>query len=161
MNIFDFAMQMEKEGEAYYRSLAQKSTTEGIKKILNMLADDEVKHQEILERLKEKSDIAAAETQVLQNAKNIFAEMKDQVIDLDFGESEINLYRKARELEEKSERFYKEKAQEVENIKTKEILLRIAGEENRHIFLIENMIAFLSRPQTWIENAEFYHLDEY
>ncbi len=43
----------------------------------------------------------------------------------------------------------------------KDILLKIAEDEKRHRFLLKNTVDFLSRPKTWIENAEFHHLDEY
>ncbi len=39
MGIYEFAMQMEKDGESYYRDLAQKVDNKGIKNILGFLAD--------------------------------------------------------------------------------------------------------------------------
>ena len=46
------------------------------------------------------------------------------------------------------------------NIK-KRIFQKLAEEEKKHYFLLENIIQFVSRPETWLENAEFYHLEEY
>jgi hypothetical protein len=37
----------------------------------------------------------------------------------------------------------------------------IAEEEKRHEFLLEHVLQFIARPQTWLENAEFNHLDQY
>lgn len=37
----------------------------------------------------------------------------------------------------------------------------MAGEEKRHFFILENIIDFVSRPQSWLENAEFNKLEEY
>lgn len=34
-------------------------------------------------------------------------------------------------------------------------------EEKKHYFLLDNIIEFVSRPEQWLENAEFYHLEEY
>ncbi len=39
MNIYEFAMQMEKDGEAFYRNLALKVSNLVLKNILNMLAE--------------------------------------------------------------------------------------------------------------------------
>mgnify|MGYP001048607351 CR=1 FL=1 len=39
MYIYDYAMQMEKDSEHYYRQLANSCTDTGLKTILNMLAD--------------------------------------------------------------------------------------------------------------------------
>jgi len=49
MNIFEYAMQMEKDGEDYYRQLAQQTVNKGMRTILAMLADEEVKHYNVLE----------------------------------------------------------------------------------------------------------------
>jgi len=49
----------------------------------------------------------------------------------------------------------------VEQSALKFVLLHIAKDEKKHRFLLENTVEFLSRPNTWIENAEFHHLDEY
>ena len=72
MNIFDYAMQMEQDGEAYYRELASKCNVPGLKTILNMLADDEVGHYNTLEKLKAGADAEVPGTMVLECSKNIF-----------------------------------------------------------------------------------------
>ncbi len=72
MNIYDFAMQMEKDGENYYRELAAASEIAGLKKIFDMLADEEVKHFQIFRQLKEKKgETQFPETSILTNVKNI------------------------------------------------------------------------------------------
>lgn len=43
----------------------------------------------------------------------------------------------------------------------KNLLLKLAEEEKKHMFLLENLVEFIPRPETWIENAEFNHLVEY
>jgi len=43
----------------------------------------------------------------------------------------------------------------------RKIFLKLAGEEKKHVFLLANLVEFVSRPETWIENAEFNHLDDY
>jgi rubrerythrin len=161
MNIFDYAMQMEKDGEAYYRQLAGKCHIQGLKKILNMLADDEVGHYNAFEKLKKGIDAEVPGSMALENAKNIFQDIKETETGFDFDVSEIELYNKAIEIEKKSEDFYREKANEVEQPGLKFILLNIAEDEKKHRFLLKNTVDFLSRPKTWIENAEFHHLDEY
>jgi rubrerythrin len=161
MNVFEYAMQMEKDGEAYYRDMASKCNSEGLGKILTMLADDEVGHYKAFKRLKESSSPEVVETVVLTNAKNVFAEMREKQQDFDFDLSEVELYKTAVEVEMKSAAFYKEKAEEMDNPEAKETFLKIAGDELKHQFLLENMIDFLSRPTRWVEDAEFNHLEDY
>lgn len=160
MDIFDYAMQMEKDGENYYRQLVGKTDSKGIKAIFTMLAEEEVKHYKTVAQMKTERP-QMAETTVLANAKNVFARMRDSGESFDFDAEQSALYRKAQDIEKKSEEFYRQKANEVEQKYQRKIFLRLADEENKHYFLLENIIQFVSRPETWLENAEFYHLEEY
>lgn len=161
MDIFEFAMKMEKDGEHYYRELAAKSKISGLKRILILLAENEVEHYNVLKGLKENESPRLTGYTIVKDAKNIFAEMKENNETMDLEGAGADLYRKAVEIEKKSEAFYREKAAEVESEEAAKLLLQIAEEERRHAYFMENMVLFLSRPQTWIENAEFNHLEEY
>lgn len=161
MNIYGYAMQMEKDGENYYRDSAKKIDNAGIKKILGILADTEVKHYDILQKMKDHEKVQMFDTEVLANVKNIFVKMKEENDTIGVNISQIGLYKKAQDIEKKSQIFYLEKADEVTNPSHKEIFLKIADEEKKHYFILENILDFVSRPQHWLENAEWYHLEEY
>lgn len=160
MNILIYAMQMEKDGEDYYYELAQKAPNKGVRAILEMLAVEELRHYRALQQMKtSRPDLA--ETTVLSDAKNVFVQIKESEDDFDFDLEQVELYRKAQDLEQKSIDFYCEKAEEVEHEYQKEVFLTLAEEEKKHYALLENIIEFISRPKRWLENAEFCHLDEY
>ncbi len=74
---------------------------------------------------------------------------------------QIELYKKAQEIEKKSWDFYLEKGGEVNDPLQKEIFLKVADEEKNHYFILETIIDFVSRPQQWLEDPEWYHLEEY
>ena len=160
MDIFEYAMQMEKDGEDYYRELAKKAGNKGIKTIFTMLADEEVKHYDIISEMKTTKP-ELAETKILTKVKNVFEQLKDSGEKFDFDDGQAELYKKAQDIEKKSQDFYLEKADEVEQEYQKEIFLKLAEEEKKHFFILENIIEFVSRPETWLENAEVYHLEEY
>jgi len=160
MNIFIYAMQMEKDGEDFYYQLAQQTSNKGLQTILEMLAAEEAKHYKAIEKARSARP-NLAETTVLSDAKNVFAQIKDSNESFDFDLGQVELYSKAKGLEQKSMDFYSEKAHEVEQEYQKEIFLRLADEEKKHYFLLENILEYVSRPQMWLENAEFCHLDEY
>lgn len=165
MNIFDFAMEKEKFSEEYYRQLAGKSGNKGLATIFNMLADEEARHYKIVSDMKKEITPDLAETKVLSDAKDVFAKMRESAQSFNFDVGETELYKKALEIEKQSWDFYLEKADEIaearKEIAQKEIFLELAEEEKKHYFLLENIIDFVSKPQTWLENAEFYHLEEY
>ncbi|NUO05704.1 MAG: hypothetical protein HUU07_09975 [Candidatus Brocadia sinica] len=71
MNIYDYAMQMEKDGENYYRDSARKIDNAGLKKILGILANAEVKHYDILQKMKKNEKVQMPDTEILSNVKNI------------------------------------------------------------------------------------------
>ena len=160
MDIYEYAMQMEKDGESYYRELAAQAQSAGIRNILTLLANAEVKHYRIFERMKQHESTQPVDLAYLVNIKNVFAEMRDNKVPMTENGSQIELYRKAQELEKKTRDFYREKAGEVDESQ-KAIFLKIADEEQKHFNILETIIDMVSRPQTWLENPEWYHLEDY
>ncbi|TFG45793.1 MAG: rubrerythrin [Candidatus Brocadiia bacterium] len=160
MDIFEFAMKMEKDGEYYYRRLVEKTENKGIKTILTMLADEEVKHYKAIEQIKTQKP-QMADSAILAKSKNIFEQIKrdDDALDLDAGQ--ISLYKKAQNIEKQSQDFYLLKVAVVHEPDHRELFLKLAEEEKKHYFILQHIIDFVSRPQQWLENAEFVHLDEY
>jgi rubrerythrin len=161
MNIFDFAIEMEKDGEKFYREMAAKTNNSGFKTIFNMLADDEVKHGEIVKQMKANKAVEMEETTVLASAKNIFQEMQDKKTDIVSKNEEVELYTEARNIEKKSIEFYESKIEEAETDAQKAMLKKIADEERRHYHLMDNFVELLLRPKQWIETGEFIHLEDY
>jgi rubrerythrin len=165
MNIYEYAMQMEKDGEQYYRLLASDSETTGLRKIFTMLADEEVKHYKIIDRMSRESDLTPfAETSILKGVKNVFQDMKDSRQELHIDSTAATeSYRKACDIEEQSRIFYQEKAEEVGSDQARKIFLRLADEEQEHFRIMETLVEFVSRaePGSWLENAEWTHLEAY
>ena len=160
MDAFSFALQFEKDGEVFYRNLAEKQTQSGIRNICLMLADAERAHYHIIEQLSRNADIELYETRLLSEVKSIFADMN--TADVELSElSTLKMYETALDFEKKSMDFYLDLAQKENDDTRKEIFNVLGGEEKKHIFLLENLIEFVNRPQTWLENAEWNHLDEY
>ena len=110
-----------------------------------MLAGEEARHYKIVSDMKKDIAPDLAETKVLSDAKDVFAKMRESAKSFNF-----NISEKADEI-----------AEAREGMAQKEIFIELAEEEKKHYFLIENIIEFVSKPQTWLENAEFYHLEEY
>ena len=159
MDIYEYAMQMEKDGEALYRELASKTANAGLKTILTMLADAEVKHYGVFERMKRGDKVHTADSAILSDVKNIFVEMREKK-QFDMDVSEIELYKNAQALEQKTRDFYLDKAGQADPSQ-KEVFLKIADEERMHYTVLENLITLISRPGIWLENAEWYHLEKY
>ncbi len=151
---------MEVDGRDFYLDLAEKTNNKGLKNILTMMADSEAKHYNvILDMQKNDKTEFSADTEVLTNVKNIFVKMKEEK-DIDVDTSQAEFYKKALKDEADAQKFYLEKADEENDPYRKEIFLKLAEEEKKHCVLLENMIGFVSQPADWLENPEWYHLDE-
>ena len=162
MNIYKYAMQLEKDSENYYNKLMNETDDVGLQTILKMLAGEEAKHFIIVEQMmKNNTHPELTETGILKNARNIFEKIKGKKLEFNFDSTQADFYRKAQEFEEKSYKHYLEMSDKVEAEAQKNLLLKLAEEEKKHMFLLENLVEFVSRPETWIENAEFNHLVEY
>jgi len=165
MNIYQFAMQMEKDGEDFYLQLAKEATVPGLAKIFTMLAGEERKHYAVVEQLSRKEkNPHMAETAILDNVKNVFIGMREEKEELFIDTTAATTsYRKACAIEVVSERLYREKAQETKDENEQRIFLRLAGEEANHLRIMESILEFVSRPEpgNWLENAEWSHLDAY
>jgi rubrerythrin len=161
MDIYEFAMQMEKDGRKFYLDLAEKTSNSGLKNILKMMADSEAKHYNVLLHMKRDDKTQfSTDTEILTKVKNVFIKMREEK-EFDVDVSQIELYKEALETEKNSQKFYLEKADEEKDQHKKGIFLKLADEEKNHCVLLENMIGLVSQTDNWLENAEWYHLDEY
>lgn len=160
MDIFEFAMQMEKDGEQLYRDLAAKAPSTDLAPVFEMLANEEVKHYSAIQ-LMQAGNAEMAESTIVDDVKNVFAQMDKPEKEFDLAGGQLDLYKKAQDIEEKSRQFYAEKAEEVDNEKFRDLFLRMAEEEKRHYMLLGDIIDFVSRPTQWLEDAEWNHLEAY
>lgn len=160
MDIYKYAMQMEVDGRHFYLDLVEKTNNKGLKNILTMMADSEAKHYNVILGMQrnDKTEFST-DTEVLTKVRNIFMKMKEEK-EVDVDVSQVEFYKKALKVETDSEKFYLERADEEKDPHRKEIFLKLAEEEKNHCILLENLVGFVSQPADWLENPEWYHLDE-
>jgi rubrerythrin len=161
MDVFEFALEKEQLSEEFYRKLANSAPAKGLISIFSMLADEEHGHQQVIENMKNGTTAEVPDTILLTNAKTIFAKMRQSREKFNFGNSQVDLYKKAQDIEKDSRSYYRQNATETQDPRHKAIFNTLAEEENKHYFLLENIIEFVSRPEAWLENAEFHHLEQY
>ena len=154
MDLFEFSIQMEKDAEALYRKMADNAPAEGIKKVLLLLAEDEVKHRVAIEQLQKKLDVPAAEGTAL-DIKTVFDEMKDDKSITDITTDAIEDYQKAVEIEKRGMEFYKEKFAEADDEASKKLFEVLMKQESYHLQTTQNLLDMVQRPDWWVENAEF------
>lgn len=162
MNVFDFAMSMEKDGKAYYEKLARETRLDGLKTIFTQLAEDEQKHYEIFQELKSKGKASAKpESLALDRAKKIFPDLPTDDLVLKEGLSDLDAYQHAMQLEADSFRLYEETAAGEKDPEIKALLLKIAEEEHKHFNILGNIYHFVNAPNQYLAWGEFSNLDEF
>ena len=160
MDIYDYAIQMEHDGEQFYRDAALKTADKGLQTILSSLADDEKKHAEIIGDVQSQTPHMEA-TVILDTAKNVFQQMKDFGGEFDLTGDEEKAYRQAMVMEQRSIAFYLDRVEQVKPPEQKELFKQLAKEEKKHYHVLENMADFVARPKTYLADAEFSNLEEY
>jgi rubrerythrin len=163
MEIFTYAIELKNEKEAFYRQLSHDAIFPGVKELFGLLADEEARHRAAIEAMEEDMNVKLADTRIKKDAKKVFDKMRAEVGKEEpaFEHRTLRLYDKALEYEEKAEKFYMEKSREVTDSCQQEMFRNIATQERQHKAVIQTLIDFVSKPERWLENAEWYHMEEY
>jgi len=155
MNVYEYAMKVEKDGEAYYRELASKSPNSGLKRIFTMLADEEVKHYNVFKSMMRKDDVDIDKLDIITDTKTIFETLSAERSNISFSKDQVDYYKEAIKREDNSHQFYVDKSKEVETENEKAIFLKIADEETKHKRVLEEIVDFIQEPDNWVASAEF------
>lgn len=154
MDYFEFSIQMEKDAEALYRKMAENAPVEGIKKVLLMLAEDEVRHRVAIEQLQKKMAVGPAQGSALE-IKTVFDELKKDASITNITMDAAEDYEKAVEIEQRGLDFYKEKFEGAEDPESKKLFEVLMRQESYHLHTTKNLLDMVRRPDWWVENAEF------
>jgi len=162
MNFFEFALELEKKTIESYRSLAEKcQSNEGVKNILLMLADDHEKHTKTLKEMQNNAAVEMEETQAFREARELFSNMQKDKAPFSCEIDQVELYEDARDLVLKKLLLYLDIVEKMETEENKTLVKKMAEEEKKQSIVLGHIIEMVRRPQTWLEDAEFHHLDEY
>lgn len=159
MNTYEFAISLERDLEKYYIKQAEKHNNKDLRKVFLMLAEAERSHAKLLEDNKEYLTAPIEDQDIIEDAKEIFKNLKDIEVDPEHYLSQLDSYRKALEYEEKSMAMYRELQENDPD--RKEIYDFLEKEEDKHCILLIEIIKLTSRPEEWVESAEFGPREEY
>lgn len=161
MNLFDFALQMELDGKAYYEKLAAETSNAGLKAIFISLAADELKHYETVKAIKTGASWTMADSTVQEEAKNVFQGLLADKSVAGSMKKSLDGYQHARKVEADSVRLYEDMAKQAQTPETMQIILRIANEEKKHFNIMDNLYDFTLAPQNYLAWGEFSNLKEF
>lgn len=155
MNIFEFAKEMELDGINFYQEEAARTTLPGFKAILQLLINEEKKHYFYLDKLAQGEDPDVMPPFPADHINNVFQQLRKNKEGFDFTSEQTKAYEKVLEIEKRSEKFYRDQAEQTTNEKLKNQIIMIAEEEKKHMLLFTDLVKYISRPNQWVEHADF------
>ena len=157
MSILQFALQLELDGEKYYRQLAAQTQYEELKYVLEQLADDEQRHYHFIQEIEKAGADQIVANPSLQAAQNVFSgNRKFTEVEAEKLKTEqIDLYRAAVIKEQESIDLYNKIAEEAINPGEKSLAGILAREEGKHKEILETIVMMLNNVNDWVESAEF------
>ncbi len=155
MEGLSFAINMEVEGEAYYREQAQKNRGNALEHVFSDLADEESRHAALLRECEREQPFTGGE----DFSSNVFDGLSDFKLDVIAQPGQIEAYRLALDMEKKSIELYERLLNEAGG--HSELYEFLIGQEKEHYRVLEEIIRLLSRSEQWVESAEFGRREEY
>jgi rubrerythrin len=161
----EFALRTERDGNSFYEDAAKRTGHKLARAAFEILAKEEVRHAALIEALGKKLDGEGGpidpESPSLKNLqfsiKTIYEGAGDQE---QKGELEpADAYRQAIELEKKISALYYRYGDESESDVAKRLFSVLYREEQDHLTLLEDMLAYLTKPDDWFIDRDMVMLD--
>ncbi len=156
MDVLEYAIKMENDGEKFYLDLAEKNKGNKLNNVFRSLANDEAHHAKIIQDKKEGvSTSINGKTETAE--KNVFSDDEFKLENDVPGQ--VDAYKGALEKEQESIDLYKKL--QSESGEGEELFSFLIEQEEGHYKLIEEIIEMVNRPNEWVESAEFGRRKEY
>ena len=160
----EFAIQLERDGRAFYLKAAEATSDEMGKKVFSQLAREEVEHLRMLEtelaRLhpagtpEGRAGADTGDVQAQTAAAEIFPAAEDAwQMGADAGDAEA--LRVAASSEEKGFAFYSQMARQAPEAQTREVYERLAAMEDEHRKLLQWELDYVLGSGYWCDIAQF------
>jgi rubrerythrin len=161
-DLLNSAIEIERKSIELYQEFSRQTIVEELSSIFQFLAAEEKSHYEILKAWRENADAPVLdESQLIADPENVFQKLADHFNIYGVPATHYyNAYDKARIFEEKSIAFYENLDEQIP-VGQKIILMKIIDQEKKHAQFLKNLLEFVRHPGEWLENAEWYHLEEY
>ena len=155
-NAIKTAIQMEKDGYAFYKKAAAQTSSDMGRSIFESLADDELVHLDVFQKMFEEK-IGESEWDDLVNSSKKYHEMPIFPKDLKTIEginpdtNELDALRMAMDSEKEAIDYYTEIWENSDDEEVKKIIDMIIEQEKNHYFLLEQEFNHLSTTGYWYE----------
>lgn len=150
MNSVEMSIKMETDAVDFYSKCAEKIQNPVGKKMFLSIAEDEKRHEILLNKLLKKLDMTVEKASPMKAIQSIFAEMKDSMISRASATAdEMEAFAIAKEMEQKGRDFYLKSAAEAPTPIEKQLFETLAAEEEEHFRVFSNTLEYLTNTKGW------------
>jgi len=162
MSVLDDAISLEQQAGRFYSRARDQVRDPSAKKILELLADEEQNHAAMLNAMKTGDYGRLEAPTLLKEVRGLVegAVQEGQAVILSDA-SMREILQRAMEVEQSTERFYRDHARTEDNQKLCELFETLADRESEHYLLVSSLVEYFDRPSEWVESAEFGLRPEY
>ncbi|PKM49365.1 MAG: rubrerythrin [Firmicutes bacterium HGW-Firmicutes-7] len=161
MNIFEFAIRMELDGEKYYSDQAKINKGNSLSTVLLMLAKDEKNHADILQKKYNEASYEVIDQDLILEAKNVFKGAENFNTEVKTIPDQLDFYRMALDKEQESIQLYEKYYLEATDKETKDLFEYLVKQEKEHYEILDEIILLINKANEWVESAEFGVREEY
>ena len=149
-NPLEYAIQLERDGQAFYTQAAAETRNPLGKKMFEGLAADERRHEEVLVGLANKANVALSGGLPKERLVTLFGSLGPTLrAELDADADDTRVIGKALEMERASVELYRAQAQAVEAAKDRALYERLAQEESQHVDILQSTLRYLNDTGHW------------
>jgi rubrerythrin len=162
----DFALQTERDGHEFYQMAAKKTSHKLARAAFELLGREELRHVALIEALdKGLGGEAQAPEPDEVDRKNLESSLKSiyehagQATPEDATFEAAEAYTKAIELEKRITSLYTQYMKESDDVAARRLFAVLQKEEQHHLSLLEDMHAYLTKPEEWFIDRDGVLLD--
>ena len=161
MELLSLALTMEEDLQNFYLKQAELHQGNSLQTVFELLAKEEEKHVEILMSFADKIDLPLKDSDIISEVRPIFKELADFKSDIKLYATQLDAYRMALDKEVESLNFYKNLHDKSQEEQTKQVFRYLIQQEDRHSIILEELVKLVTRPEEWVESAEFGLREDY
>jgi rubrerythrin len=165
MERVEFALKTETDGSEFYAHAKEHTNHKLARAAFEVLSREEMRHVALIrglgKHLKEGSPLAEADSPSRKDLESTIKTIYSEALDAsgDGTMDPTDAYEKAIELEKRISALYFGYSSECESDDAKRLFDVLYREEQRHLSLLEDMLAYLTKPDQWFIDRDGVMLD--
>jgi rubrerythrin len=149
-NPLEYAIQMERDGLAYYMEAARKTANPLGKKMFEALAADERDHEAILTRVAQKMDITIGDDLPKRRLVTLFGTLGEELKgQMDASDDDNAVIERALVMERAAVDHYRKLGADEPDEKYAAVYQRLVEEETQHVEILQNTRTYLNDTGHW------------